>query len=155
LFVVAFLLDFLIRLMINPRYSPTMILGRFITRDQEPEYTGAPQKRFAWSIGLVLAMTMFVLVVVLQLTSWINLLLCLFCLTFLLFESAFGICLGCIMYARITGEDPKLCPGGSCEIRRQEPIQEISAQDVAVVVGWLIVLSAAGYVLWVVWPMGI
>lgn len=48
-FVVVFLIDFSIRIFINPRYAPVMILGQWFVRKQQPEYVGAPQKRFAWT----------------------------------------------------------------------------------------------------------
>jgi len=47
-FVVAFLVDFTIRIFINPRYAPSLIIGQWFVRKQQPEYVGAPQKRFAW-----------------------------------------------------------------------------------------------------------
>src|SRR5579872_3615636 len=49
--ITLFLSDFLIRVFISPRYSPTLILGRLIVNRQTPEYVGARQKRFAWSVG--------------------------------------------------------------------------------------------------------
>src|SRR3989344_7590916 len=61
LFVISFLVDFSIRLFINPKYAPTMTLGRLIVNNQNVEYVGAPQKRFALGIGFVLAATMFFL----------------------------------------------------------------------------------------------
>lgn len=45
--IVIFLSDFVIRVFVNPRFSPTLIAGRMIVRNQVPEYVGAPQKRFA------------------------------------------------------------------------------------------------------------
>jgi hypothetical protein len=36
----------LIRVYINPKYSPLLILGGFIVRNQKPEYVGAKQKKF-------------------------------------------------------------------------------------------------------------
>ncbi|MGC9351335.1 MAG: DUF4395 domain-containing protein, partial [Sulfurovum sp.] len=42
-------------------------------------------------------------------------------LTFL--ESAFSICVGCMIYKAITKDDPQHCPGGVCEVRKKEPIQ--------------------------------
>lgn len=42
IFVIAFLIDFTIRIFINPKYSPSMIVGRFAVRKQAPEWTGAP-----------------------------------------------------------------------------------------------------------------
>lgn len=97
-FVVAFLLDFTIRIIVNPRYAPSLILGRFAVRWQAPEYVGAPQKRFAWAIGWVLALIMFNLVVVNRIIGPVNLFVCLTCLVLLFYESAFGICLGCKIY---------------------------------------------------------
>src|SRR6516164_2991604 len=55
-----FLLDFLIRVFINPRFSPTLILGRLIVRKQVPEFVGAQQKKFVWIIGVILSAIMFV-----------------------------------------------------------------------------------------------
>src|SRR5580700_302638 len=57
--VTIFLADFLIRVLVSPRYAPTLILGRLIVGRQTPEYVGAPPKLFGWIIGLVLAATMF------------------------------------------------------------------------------------------------
>lgn len=37
-FILAFLVDFLIRVFINPKFSPTLIIGRLIVRRQTPEY---------------------------------------------------------------------------------------------------------------------
>ena len=39
--IAIFLPDMLIRVFINPRFSPTLILGRLIVRNQVPEYVGA------------------------------------------------------------------------------------------------------------------
>jgi len=57
--VTFFLADFLIRVFVNPKYSPTLIIGRLIVANQTPEYVGARQKKFAWIIGVSLAATMF------------------------------------------------------------------------------------------------
>ena len=57
-FVVAFLIDFTLRIFVNPKFSPSLILGQWIVRKQEPEYGGAPQKRIAWAIGFTLALLM-------------------------------------------------------------------------------------------------
>jgi hypothetical protein len=94
-FVVAFLIDFTVRIFVNPRFAPSLIAGQFMVRRQLPEYTGAPQKRFAWAIGFALALTMFYLVVVQQVVGPANILVCAACLVLLFFESAFGICIGC------------------------------------------------------------
>ena len=86
-FIIGFLFDFIIRVLINPRFSPTLIIGRLIVSRQVPEYVGAAQKKFAWIIGLVLAVIMFVLIVIVNSYSVITGLICLICLIFLFFES--------------------------------------------------------------------
>ena len=126
IFVVIFLIDFSIRVLINPKYAPTLIIGRFFVRHQKVEYIGAPQKRFAWLIGLVLAVIMFYLIVLNNVIGPFNLLVCLICLTLLFFEAAFGICIGCKIYNVFHKEKAKLCPGNSCEINKREAIQTIS-----------------------------
>ena len=112
-FVVAFLVDFVIRVAINPRFAPTLILARLAVRRQEPEWTGAPQKRFAWGIGLTLAAVMFYLIVLNEMVGPLNLFICLFCLLLLFFESAFGICIGCKIYEWAFRKSAQYCPGGA------------------------------------------
>ena len=62
-FITIFLIDFSIRVFVNPKYSPTLIIGRFFVKNQVPEYVGAAQKKVAWFIGLGLSATMFVFMV--------------------------------------------------------------------------------------------
>ena len=110
-----FLVDFIIRVFINPKFSPTLIIGRLIVRNQVPEYVGAQQKKFAWIIGVILSATMFVFLVIVNATSPITGIICLICLVFLFFESAFGICLGCIFYSLFYKEKAQRCPGEVCD----------------------------------------
>src|SRR5580658_8095037 len=53
--ITLFLTDFIIRVFINPKFSPSLIIGRLIVRNQVPEYVGAQQKKFAWIIGVILS----------------------------------------------------------------------------------------------------
>src|SRR5436190_14470989 len=46
--ITVFLADFLIRVLINPAFSPVLIISRVIVSNQVPEYVGAQQKKFAW-----------------------------------------------------------------------------------------------------------
>jgi hypothetical protein len=142
-FILAFLVDFLIRLFFSPRFSPTLIIGRLIVRRQTPEYVGAAQKKFAWVIGLVLVLIMLVLVVFVNSYSPITGLICLICLIFLLFESAFGICLGCLFYGWFYGKKARYCPGEVCEIKDRHEIQKTSWAQILIVLGFIafIVLS--------------
>src|SRR5204863_2005086 len=84
-----FLTDFIIRVFINPKFSPMLIIGRLIVRNQVPEYVGARQKKFAWIVGLILSATMFTFMVLVHSYSPITGIVCLVCLILLFFESAF------------------------------------------------------------------
>lgn len=131
-FVTFFMVDFAIR-MINPNYSPSMLLGRVFVQNQVPEYVGATQKRFAWSIGLILSIFMFYLVVVDPQMNPIKIVICTLCLIFLFAESAFSICIGCKLYNTITKKQAENCPGGICEIREKEPIQTFNTYQKSIV----------------------
>ena len=132
--VVAFLIDFSVRLFVNPRLAPSMVLGQWLVRRQQPEWTGAPQKRFAWAIGWVLALVMLYLVVLKGVVGPINLLVCGLCLLLLFFETAFGICIGCSIYNRLHTQQAQLCPGDVCEVS-PDPSQRLSlSQGVALAV---------------------
>lgn len=137
-FILAFLIDFLIRVFINPKFSPTLIIGRFIVHRQVPEYVGAAQKKFAWVIGLMLVLIMLILVVFMNSYSPITGIICLICLIFLLFESAFGICLGCLFYGWYYGKKARYCPGEVCEIKDRHEIQKISAVQLLIVLGFIV-----------------
>lgn len=142
IFVVAFLIDFAIRVLINPRYSPSLLLGRIAVRNQVPEYVGATQKRFAWSIGLALALAMLFLVVVNRVVGPVNLIICSACLLLLFFEAAFGICIACTVYNVFHRQKARLCPDGCCEIPARHEIQKISPAQTAVFVLFLGVMAA-------------
>ena len=120
LFVVVFLLEFAIRIFINPRYAPSLIIGQWVVRKQQAEYVGAPQKRFAWTIGLVLALAMLYLMVLNNVIGPINMVVCSVCLLLLFLEAAFGICIGCKFYNLLNKEKAQLCPGGVCEVPKAD-----------------------------------
>ena len=136
IFITIFMIDFFIRVIINPKFAPSLILGRVFVQNQKPEYVGATQKRFAWSIGLALSIFMFVTVVLLELMTPIKIIICLLCIALLFWETAFGICLGCIIYNKVFNKEVKYCPGGTCEIRQKEEIQHVSK------VQWLVLTGA-------------
>ena len=143
--VVIFLTDITIRVFINPKYAPTLILGRLIVRNQTPEYVGARQKKFAWKIGFVMAITMFVLIVIVNSYSPITGLICFICLIFLFFESAFGICLGCKFYPLFFKDKVQYCPGEVCDIKSRHDIQKTSVSQ------FFVVLAFAGFVIMTVY----
>ena len=135
--ITLFLTDFVIRVLINPKYSPTLIIGRIIVSRQNPEYVGAAQKKFAWIIGLALATIMFILLVVVNAFSPITGIICLICLIFLFFESAFGICLGCLFYGWFYKGKAQYCPGEVCDVKSKQEIQKTSWVQILVVIAFL------------------
>ena len=144
-FVVAFLIDFTLRIFVNPQYAPSLIVGQWLVRKQQPEWTGAPQKRFAWGIGFVLALTMFWLLVVQQFIGPVNLLICAICLTFMFSESALGICIGCKMYEWVVRKPPEMCPGGVCTFEPDPAVQPTWSQGAVAIVYLVAVIALAQF----------
>lgn len=138
--ITIFLTDFIVRVFISPRYSPSLIIGRLIVRNQTPEYVGAKQKKFAWMIGIALSGTMFIFMVLINSYSPITGIVCLMCLIFLFFESAFGICLACNIYKLVYQEKAQYCPGEVCDVKSRQDIQKTSAVQL------LIILGLIGYI---------
>jgi hypothetical protein len=142
--IAFFLTDFIIRVFVNPKFSPSLIVGRLIVRNQTPEYVGAKQKKFAWKIGVILSATMFVFLLVVNAYSPITGIVCLMCLIFLFFESAFGICLACKLYAAIYRDKVQYCPGEVCDAKSKQDIQKTSGAQ------WLVVLGFVAYIILIV-----
>jgi hypothetical protein len=145
--ITFFLMDFIIRVFINPKFSPTLIFARLIVRNQTPEYVGAAQKKFAWIIGVVLAATMFFFFIIVNAYSPITGIICLICLIFLFFESAFGICLGCMFYPLFFKDKVHYCPGETCEGKQKQDIQRISKSQ------FLVLLAFIAFILLTVYLM--
>jgi hypothetical protein len=141
--VTIFLTDILIRVFISPRFSPSLIIGRVIVRNQVPEYVGAKQKKFAWIIGVMLAATIFIHLVIVNAYSPITGLICFICLIFLFFESAFGICIGCKFYSMFYKEKAQYCPGEVCDVKSKQPIQKTSIIQLVIVLGFIVYIFLA------------
>ena len=136
--VIIFLTDIVIRIFVNPKFSPSLIIGRLIVRNQVPEYVGAAQKKFAWKIGAVLATIMFILMVVVNSFSPITGIICFVCLIFLFFETAFGICIGCKFYSMVYKEKAQYCPGEVCDVKSKQDIQKTSTVQILIVLGFIV-----------------
>ena len=134
--IIVFLTDMLIRVVINPKYAPTLIVGRWIVRNQTPEYVGARQKKFAWKIGLALATIMLVLAVIVNSYSPITGIICMICLVFLFFEAVFGICLGCKFYPLFFKDKVQYCPGEVCDVKSRHDIQKTNWNHFLIVIGF-------------------
>ena len=135
--ITLFLTDFIIRVFINPQFSPTLILARLIVRNQTPEYVGAAQKKFAWIIGVVLSATMFVFFIIVNAYSPITGITCLICLIFLFFESVFGICLGCKFYPLFFKDKVQYCPGEVCDVKQRQEIQKTSKGQLLILLAFI------------------
>jgi len=124
--VPLFWLDFLLKTVFQPHYSIFGYIASKIVKKQKPEYVGAIQKRFAWSIGLVLATIMMIFAVGVGVRGALPFTICSICLFFMWMESALGICVGCQIYTLLLNKkifkEPKhrpVCPGGVCEIPKK------------------------------------
>jgi hypothetical protein len=145
--ITLFLTDFLIRVFINPKFSPTLILARLIVRNQTPEYVGAAQKKFAWIIGVVLSATMFVFFIIVNAYSPITGITCLICLIFLFFESVFGICLGCKFYPLFFKDKVQYCPGEVCDTKQKQDIQKTSKSQLFILLTFIAFIFLTVYLM--------
>lgn len=137
----VFVVEFFIRLFINPKYAPLLIIGRMIVSNQNPEFVGAEQKKFAWFIGFTISVIMFFLLVIMNAFSPITGFACLICLILMFSESAFGICIGCKMYGFIKKDKAQYCPGEVCDIKQKYEIQKVSKKQWAVVFALLLFIT--------------
>ncbi|SFV55164.1 hypothetical protein MNB_SM-5-43 [hydrothermal vent metagenome] len=136
--------DFLARV-ISPKYSPSMLLGKFIVRNQKPEYVGGLQKRFAWTLGWLISFPMVWWFVIHWDITFYKVLICVLCLTLMFLETAFGVCVGCMIYKALLQKNPEHCPGGVCEIKRKEPIQTFNPIQASIATITFIALLAGIY----------
>lgn len=141
--ILVFFTDLMIRVFVNPMFSPSLILGRIIVSNQIPEYVSSDPKKFAWKIGAVLSGLMFLLLVIINSTSFITVSICFICLAFLFFESVFGICLGCVFYSMFYKDVTQNCAGGICKSTNKENIQKISRLQVCIVIGFIVYVAIA------------
>lgn len=123
--VTLFWIDFFLKSVFSPSWSIFGNIGELIVKKQKPEYVGAIQKRFAWSLGLIMASAMMITAVFMGIRGWLPFSICFACLTLMWLESAFGICVGCKMYNGLINkgfiqqpEHKPACPGGACSIKR-------------------------------------
>jgi hypothetical protein len=117
-----FAVDFLIRVTASLEKSPSGLVAGWLTRRHAPQWTSAKPKRFAWTLGLAMALAMTVIT-----NSGIHgplpRTICLICLTLMWMESVLGLCLGCEIYglmvrrgSRPPDDDVEICPNGACDL---------------------------------------
>ena len=122
LFTITFIVEFFIRIFINPKYAPYMLMGSLIVSKQKENWVEAKPKKFAWILGVVLGIIMMYFIFF-DVMSPLRLLICIVCLVLLFLESSFGICLGCIVYNKLNMKLNK-CAGDICEIREKKDNKE-------------------------------
>lgn len=127
LVIPLFFIDFLLKVFQGPQVSPFGILGGWLVSNQRPEWVGAIQKRFAWSIGLAMASAMMVLVLWLGVRGVVPLVFCGVCLVFMWLETSVGLCVGCKIYSFLLDKrilpEPDVrpaCAGGVCQLPAQK-----------------------------------
>jgi hypothetical protein len=117
-----FFAEFLIRVTLGLQYSPTGIVGRYLTQRNPPDWVSAKPKRFAWTLGMTLALAMTIITNS-GIRGWLPRTICLICLTLMWMESVLGLCLGCEIHAFLVrrgwatkDEAYEICAHGVCEI---------------------------------------
>lgn len=123
--VTTFFFDFLIKVLWWPKYSPISWLGKIIVSGQKPEYVWAIQKRFAWSLWLIMSGSVLLISIFLWIKWFLPLTLCAICLSFMWLETSAGICVGCKIYYFLVDKkilkEPAVrpaCPGGACSLKK-------------------------------------
>lgn len=115
-----FFVEFGLRVTIGIRCSPVGLIAHAMTRGQPPQWVSAKPKRFAWTLGLVMAGAMTVITNS-GIRGYLPRTICLICLTLMWLESTLGLCLGCKLHGLLvargwTTADPEIevCAGGAC-----------------------------------------
>jgi hypothetical protein len=117
-----FFVDFLLRVTVGLERSATGLVASVLTHRQPPQWVSARPKRFAWSLGLAMALAMSIIT-----GSGIHgplpRTICLICLTLMWLEAVLGLCLGCELYRvmvrrgwRAESDAFEICANGACEI---------------------------------------
>ena len=116
-----FFVEFLVRLTAGLGYSPIGVVARRIARVRPPEWVALKPKRFAWTLGLGMALAMTVITNV-GIRGLLPRTMCLICLALMWMESALGLCLGCKIYGLLlrrgwvgADQDSDGCARGACE----------------------------------------
>jgi hypothetical protein len=121
LFSITFVIEFLVRVVVSPKYAPYMLISRVIVSNQTPEWVEAKPKQFAWFLGLILGLIM-TYYILFDIISLVRLSICWLCLFLMFVESAFGICLGCLLY-KAFNKKAENCAGSVCETGPKRAIQ--------------------------------
>lgn len=119
---VFFALEFALRSAFGMRASPVgWLAGRLVAR-QAPLWVSAAPKRFAWTLGLVMASAM-ALITNLGIRGTLPLSICVICIILMWLETALGLCLGCEIYRVLArrgwmkvDDAFEVCTHGACSL---------------------------------------
>ena len=118
----VFFIEFLVRVLFGFQYSPVRFAARWMTSRRAPEWASAKPKRFAWSMGLVLAFAMMVITNI-GIRGALPLTICLVCIALMWMESVLGICVGCEIHGLLVRRGwaqkdraYEVCAHGACGI---------------------------------------
>ncbi len=137
LFSITFIIEFIVRILFNPKYAPYMLIGNLIVSNQQPDWVEAKPKRFAWLLGMILGLIM-TYYIIFDVVTPVRLGICWICLTLLFLESVFGICLGCLLYKKLKWKTHN-CPGGICAVT-PPPYQKIKLLIIAGFIAFFVVV---------------
>jgi hypothetical protein len=122
-----FFVEFQMRVTVGLRYSPFGLIAHAMTIGRPPEWVSSRPKRFAWSLGLAIALAMTVITNS-GIRGYLPHTMCLICLTLMWMESALGLCLGCKIHGLLarrgwTTRHPgiEVCVDCAVEPSRREP----------------------------------
>ena len=117
-----FVVDFLVRVTAGLERSPSGLVAGSMTRRQAPQWVSAKPKRFAWTLGLAMALAMTVITNS-RIHGRLPRTICLICLTLMWMEAVLGLCLGCEIYGvmvrhgwRALDEAFEICANGACDL---------------------------------------
>jgi hypothetical protein len=118
----VFFVEFLVRVLFGFQYSPVRFVVRWMTRRRQPEWASAKPKRFAWTMGLVMAFSMMVITNA-GIRGALPLTICLICIALMWMEAVLGLCIGCEIHGFLVRrgwakKDPayEICAHGACSI---------------------------------------
>ena len=129
-----FFVEFLMRVFIGFQYTPTGLVSRVLMHRREPQWVSAKPKRFAWTMGLLMAASMTVITNV-NIHGLLPRTICLICIVLMWFEASLGVCVGCEMHAFMVrrgwttkDEAYEVCAGGVCDLpARDDPAALVEA----------------------------
>jgi len=96
--VVLFFYEFATLSFLWTKFSIINRIASYFVSNQKPDYVWVIQKRFAWSLWLIMVSVMLIVVLILNLQWIYTYLICLICLSFMWLEASFWICVWCKIY---------------------------------------------------------